>query len=196
LSNIGTIYAEQFPWIVEATRFRESEFFNDDLKTFAKLQVHEPVITLNHSSRAWQGIHWNYRIPNAETGQAEEFMIYIIDKTSSAQEPAAEAARREFEARDQALRKLDGRDNWFCEIIVGCLDKTAYFTQISVDKVKAVSKGIDRFLTKDNNKNLKLIIEKGIVDFAVAIVSNLVSYFITLKFEVNTNSGGSTDSCK
>ncbi|RYP65181.1 hypothetical protein DL770_009059 [Monosporascus sp. CRB-9-2] len=139
----------------------------------------EPVITVNESSEYWKGMEWHYQIPHAETGKiAEEFSIHIIDGGFVTEEEVSRRSPSEL-----ALVTLEERDNWVCNWVMGCIDNSVDLFSISAHQIAAAATAIGDDLRADGYAKAKNIVKGLIYQHAVGISTNIISFYITNKFQ-------------
>ncbi|RYP15371.1 hypothetical protein DL765_005762 [Monosporascus sp. GIB2] len=139
----------------------------------------EPIITVNESSKYWKGMEWHYQIPHAETGKiVDEFSIHIIDGGFVTEEEVSSRSPSEL-----APVTLEERDNWVCNWVVGCVDKAVDQFSISAAQIAAAAIAIGDDLRADGYAKAKNIVKGLIYQHAVGISTNIISFYITNKFQ-------------
>ncbi|RYP32762.1 hypothetical protein DL768_011126 [Monosporascus sp. mg162] len=113
----------------------------------------EPSITVNESSKYWKGMEWQYQIPHAETGKIAEEFSIHIIDGGFVTE-------EEVERRSPSELAL-----------------------ISANQIAAAAAAIGNDLRADDYAKAKNIVKGLIYQHAVGISTNIISFYITKKFQ-------------
>ncbi|PVH97949.1 hypothetical protein DM02DRAFT_683577 [Periconia macrospinosa] len=169
----------------------------DDSGSFSSLEYIDPShgkLAIELSTPYWEGKSWTYNIPATDDTEADEFTVFIIDTDVSSQEPNS-AFNITIENRADNHGQLDPRQvAWACAWLVGCFDRVNKAFKVTGNQAIAIKNAARQRLTANNNQLLNRIVDGVLVNFAVGITTEIVSWYITNRIQGQSNDA--TDSCQ